>query len=278
MLHPFATFPSLLAGERRLECNSELDWASVNRSVAATAPAMKFGKLLSAEQWGPWRDIYIPYKSLKKLLKRGTNDPTKYAEMEGTFLTTLVKAVQDIDAFFDSQFTLLDKWTQRLAAIVNEPVDGDLQKRLSDASHEVELVCEGVEWLKTYARVRAPSFRHRTLHCAAARLAVCHAPGSEMVPRLHPTAHARAPTPSLHGCRHEPRPGSSATAMRSARASLGPRPVTFPGAVDVQTSLLAHSSSHPLLSCTSIRHTAHDECLSRPHTHPFHAIFSPAER
>ena len=112
------------------------------------------------------------------------------------------------------------------------------------------------------------------------------------MPPLHPSPPFSIPSSLAFTPRHTRelrRPLSMGAVTSLARAqvpqrcAVRERPLAHArllssGAVDVQTSLLAHSSSHPLLSCTSIRHTAHDECLSRPHTHPFHAIFSPAER
>ena len=44
---------------------------------------MKFGHTLRAAQWGPWEDLYIPYKALKKTLKAGTSDAGSYADAEG---------------------------------------------------------------------------------------------------------------------------------------------------------------------------------------------------
>ena len=40
------------------------------QKAAPAIGAMKFGHTLLAAQWGPWEDVYIPYKALKKILKK----------------------------------------------------------------------------------------------------------------------------------------------------------------------------------------------------------------
>ena len=75
---------------------------------------MKFGHTLRAAQWGPWEDLYIPYKALKKTLKAGTSDAGSYADAEGAFMTRLLKAVSSVDSFFTSQVLML---TERTAAL-----------------------------------------------------------------------------------------------------------------------------------------------------------------
>jgi uncharacterized membrane protein YgcG len=64
---------------------------------------MKFGHTLLAAQWGPWEDLYIPYKALKKILKACTNGVVSCADAEGAFMTRLLKAVGSVDTFFASQ-------------------------------------------------------------------------------------------------------------------------------------------------------------------------------
>ena len=75
---------------------------------------MKFGHTLLAAQWGPWEDVYIPYKALKKILKEGNQSKSKFADTEGAFMTRLLHAIQSIDDFFESQVVLL---AGRLAAL-----------------------------------------------------------------------------------------------------------------------------------------------------------------
>ena len=70
---------------------------------------MKFGKALLSAQWTPWADVYIPYKQLKKILKMSRNDPARYADMEGAFVACLVKAVQSVDSFFETQEQILSE-------------------------------------------------------------------------------------------------------------------------------------------------------------------------
>ena len=64
---------------------------------------MKFGHTLLAAQWGPWQDVYIPYKALKKILKACTNGAASFADAEGAFMTRLLEAIGSVDTFFASQ-------------------------------------------------------------------------------------------------------------------------------------------------------------------------------
>ena len=64
---------------------------------------MKFGHTLLAAQWGPWEDLYIPYKALKKILKACTNGAVSFPDAEGAFMTRLLNAVGSVDTFFASQ-------------------------------------------------------------------------------------------------------------------------------------------------------------------------------
>ena len=64
---------------------------------------MKFGHTLLAAQWGPWQDVYIPYKALKKILKACTNGAVSFPDAEGAFMTRLLNAVGSVDTFFASQ-------------------------------------------------------------------------------------------------------------------------------------------------------------------------------
>ena len=120
---------------------------------------MKFGKRLLAAQWGPWQDIYVPYKQLKKLLKLGSNDPMRYAEMEGSFVSMFLKSIQAIDEFFESQMTLLGERTRDLGATVDEPWSSSVNELLERVSHEVDLVQDGATWLRNYVELNLQAVR-----------------------------------------------------------------------------------------------------------------------
>ena len=121
--------------------------------------SMKFGKQLLAAQWGPWQDIYVPYKQLKKLLKLGSNDPMRYAEMEGSFVSMFLKSIQAIDEFFESQMILLGERTRDLGATVDEPWSSSVNELLERVSHEVDLVQDGATWLRNYVELNLQAVR-----------------------------------------------------------------------------------------------------------------------
>ena len=108
---------------------------------------MKFGKTLTAAQYGPWQDLYIPYKDLKRILKTSAGDPAVFAEAEGTFMTQLLRSVRAVDDFFGCQVTGL---RDRVTSLRRSCAEAERALPLSQVSTEVELVAEGVEWLRRY--------------------------------------------------------------------------------------------------------------------------------
>ena len=73
------------------------------QKAALAIGTMKFGHTLLAAQWGPWEDVYIPYKALKKILKAGTQGSSTFADTEGAFMMRLLKSVRSVDDFFQNQ-------------------------------------------------------------------------------------------------------------------------------------------------------------------------------
>ena len=124
---------------------------------------MKFGKQLLAQQWDDWADVYVPYKQLKKLLKCGASNPARFAEMEGLFVSTFIKSIQSINHFFESQVGVLANKIKSLRSTVNGFADCDENWSLSSVSRDANLICEGVEWLRSFAQVRAHSIHAGSL-------------------------------------------------------------------------------------------------------------------
>lgn len=99
---------------------------------------MKFGQTLRAAQWPPWEEVYIPYKSLKKVLKAGAAGEAGLGATEGSFVAKLCDAVSSVDAFFTAQVGLL---TRRLAALrTASQVSG---AELAAVSEEMDVLCSG---------------------------------------------------------------------------------------------------------------------------------------
>ena len=121
---------------------------------------MKFGKTITASQWTPWHDVYIPYKKLKKVLKVAYHDPARFADMEGMFVTQLLKSVRAVDEFFVGQEGFLAERLDALRTACNEPVAEELVTvALSRVSHDIGLVCAGVNWLRNYATLNQEAVR-----------------------------------------------------------------------------------------------------------------------
>ena len=121
---------------------------------------MKFGKTILAEQWGPWQDVYVPYKQLKKILRASHTDATRFADSEGAFVTTLLRAIRLVDDFFESQEELLQERLAGLQACAPEGEDEqDVRDKLSHFSREIELISEGVQWLRAYSQLNRTAIR-----------------------------------------------------------------------------------------------------------------------
>ncbi|EOD28703.1 hypothetical protein EMIHUDRAFT_468676 [Emiliania huxleyi CCMP1516] len=115
---------------------------------------MKFGQTLRAAQWPPWDEVYIPYKSLKKILKAGAAGEAGFGATEGSFVAKLCDAVSSVDAFFTAQVGLL---TRRLAALrTASQVSG---AELAAVSEEMDVLCSGVDWLRGYAELNRVAVR-----------------------------------------------------------------------------------------------------------------------
>ena len=80
------------------------------------------------------------------------------AEMEGEFVRRLLKAIAAVDDFYQAQVLLL---TERMTALRQTCADPStvMTSMLTRVSDEIDLVCQGVEWLRHYTSLNREAIR-----------------------------------------------------------------------------------------------------------------------
>ena len=129
---------------------------------------MKFGKHLAEQQYAPWSNEYLPYKSMKKMLKQihGSGPSPPHVLLEGEFLRLMLRSVQEIDDFFAAKQSELGGMLQRLCtrlsgcaetpAALDLTAAGDRHSSLSDRQailFAFKQVCGEVARLREFSRL-----------------------------------------------------------------------------------------------------------------------------